>query len=47
MGIGDATGGRMVWTDTAGLRQVALNGRLEEIDEFGLVKAGYRARRAA
>jgi hypothetical protein len=47
MGIGDATGGKMVWTDTAGLRQVALNGRLEEIDEFGLVKAGYRARRAA
>jgi hypothetical protein len=47
MGIGDATGGKMVWTDTAGLRQVALNGPLEAIDEFGLVKAGYRARRAA
>ena len=47
MGIGDATGGKMVWTDTAGLRQVALNGRLEEIDEFALIKAGYRAGRAA
>ncbi|MCZ8546379.1 DUF4007 family protein [Mesorhizobium qingshengii] len=47
MSIGDATGGKMVWTDTAGLRQVALAGRLEEIDEIDLVKAGYRGRRAA
>ena len=47
MSIGDATGGKMLWTDTAGLRQVALNGRLEEIREFDLIRAGYRARRAA
>lgn len=47
MSIGDATGGKMVWTDTAGLRQVALAGRLEEIDEFDLVNAGYHKRRAA
>ncbi|MEJ6784006.1 DUF4007 family protein [Aminobacter sp. Piv2-1] len=47
MSIDDATSGKMVWTDTAGLRQVALNSRLEEIDDFGLIKAGYRARRAA
>ncbi|RWB69729.1 DUF4007 family protein [Mesorhizobium sp.] len=47
MGIGEATGGKMIWTDTAGLRQVALNGRLDAIDEFGLIKAGYRGRRAA
>ncbi|MEI9402612.1 DUF4007 family protein [Mesorhizobium argentiipisi] len=47
MSIGDATGGKMVWTDTAGLRQIALAGRLGEIDEIDLVKAGYRGRRAA
>ncbi|RUV92680.1 MULTISPECIES: DUF4007 family protein [unclassified Mesorhizobium] len=47
MGIGEATGGKMIWTDTAGLRQVALNGRLDAIDEFGLIKAGYRGQRAA
>ncbi|MER8548858.1 DUF4007 family protein [Mesorhizobium sp. M0208] len=47
MSIGDATGGKMVWTDTAGLRQIALAGHLEEIDEIDLVKAGYRGRRAA
>ncbi|WP_108610452.1 DUF4007 family protein [Aminobacter sp. MSH1] len=47
MSIGDATGGKMVWTDTAGLRQVALAAHLEEIDEVDLVKAGYRGRRAA
>ncbi|WP_026782064.1 DUF4007 family protein [Pleomorphomonas koreensis] len=43
MSIGETTGGKMMWTDTAGLRQVALNGHLEEIDDFDLVKAGYRA----
>lgn len=47
MGIEDATGGKMVWTDTAGLRQVALNGRLGDIDEFGLIRDGYRVRGAA
>lgn len=47
MGIGEATGGKMIWTDTAGLRQVALNGRLEAIEDLGLIKAGYRARGAA
>ncbi|RUX21692.1 DUF4007 family protein [Mesorhizobium sp. M7A.F.Ca.US.011.01.1.1] len=47
MSIGDATAGKMMWTDTAGLRQVALNGRLDDIDEFDLIKAGYRGRRAA
>lgn len=47
MSIGDATAGKMVWTDTAGLRQVALNSRLEDIDGFDLIKAGYPARRAA
>ena len=47
MSIGNATGGKMVWTDTAGLRQVALASRLEEIDKIDLVKAGYRGRRAA
>jgi len=47
MSIGEATGGTMIWTDTAGLRQVALNGRLNAIDDFALIKAGYRGRRAA
>ena len=47
MRIGDTTGGKMVWTDTAGLRQVALNGRLGDIDDFGLIKDGYRVPRAA
>ncbi|TIO74967.1 DUF4007 family protein [Mesorhizobium sp.] len=47
MRVADATHGKMVWTDTAGLRQLALNGRLEDIDEFALVKGGYRVRRAA
>ncbi|RUU08709.1 DUF4007 family protein [Mesorhizobium sp. M7A.T.Ca.TU.009.01.3.2] len=47
MAIGDATGGKMVWTDTAGLRQVALNGSLGDIDDFGLIRDGYRVRRAA
>lgn len=47
MGIGEATEGKMVWTDTAGLRQVALNGRLDTIDEFDLIKAGYPERSAA
>lgn len=47
MRIEDATGGKMVWTDTAGLRQVALSGRLEDIDDLGLIKAGYGVRRAA
>lgn len=46
MSIGDATGGKMVWTDTAGLRQVALNGRLADIDDFGLIRAGYQVRRS-
>lgn len=47
MGIGEATAGKMVWTDTAGLRQVALNDRLETIDEISLITSGYRERRAA
>lgn len=47
MGIAGATAGKMVWTDTAGLRQVALNDRLETIDDVGLIKAGYPDRRAA
>ncbi len=47
MGIGEVTAGKMVWTDTAGLRQVALNDRLETIDEISLITAGYRERRAA
>ncbi|MDQ0333046.1 hypothetical protein QFZ88_005428 [Mesorhizobium sp. YL-MeA3-2017] len=47
MAIGEPTGGKMIWTDTAGLRQVALNGRLDAIDDFELIKAGYRRPRAA
>ncbi len=45
--IADVTGGAMLWTDTAGLRQVTLNQRLAEINELELVRASYSYRRAA
>ncbi|MER9419400.1 DUF4007 family protein [Mesorhizobium sp. M0306] len=47
MRISDVTGGKMTWTDTAGLRQVALVGNLAEIDELTLIAASYKRRRAA
>lgn len=45
--IGQATGGAMLWTDTAGLRQVALRRGLGDVDELGLVARSYAPRRAA
>lgn len=47
MRIAEVTGGRMVWTDTAGLRQVALVGSLGDIDESDLVSASYGRSAAA
>ncbi|RVD31754.1 DUF4007 family protein [Mesorhizobium sp. M4B.F.Ca.ET.017.02.2.1] len=47
MRIGDVTDGKMVWTDTAGLRQVALNGDFATIDETKLITSSYDRRRAA
>jgi len=45
--IDDITGGALVWTDTAGLRQVARRVGLDKIDRLALLSGGYRARMAA
>jgi len=45
--IGDITEGALVWTDTAGLRQVARREALEKIDILALLKQIYEARLAA
>lgn len=45
--IDDVTGGALVWTDTAGLRQVARRIALDKIDRLALLSGGYRARMAA
>ena len=42
--IGEITSGALVWTDTAGLRQVARREELESIDALELLKQAYRAR---
>lgn len=41
MRIADPTGGAIVWTDTAGLRQVALTRSLDEIDDQQLIVSAY------
>lgn len=45
--IGDITGGAVVWTDTAGLRQVAQREPLESIDVLALLDKAYGTRLAA
>lgn len=45
--IGDITAGALVWTDTAGLRQVARREALEKIDVLALLKQAYEARLVA
>lgn len=45
--IGESTGGAIVWTDTAGLRQVSLTRSLATIDDGALVAASYPYRRFA
>ncbi len=41
MRIAESTNGLMRWTDTAGLRQVGLQGSLAEIDDVEMVRRGY------
>lgn len=45
--IGEITGGAIIWTDTAGLRQVSLTCKLSTIDDHALIAASYPYRRAA
>ncbi|WP_210275439.1 DUF4007 family protein [Rhizobium sp. G21] len=45
--IGEATSGAIVWTDTAGLRQVSLARQLSTIDEVALITNSYPYRRVA
>lgn len=45
--IDEVTGGALVWTDTAGLRQVARRAAFDKIDRLALLASGYRARMAA
>ncbi|RWI16688.1 DUF4007 family protein [Mesorhizobium sp.] len=45
--IGDITGGALVWTDTAGLRQVARREPLDKIEELELLRHAYGTRLAA
>ena len=45
--IGEATSGTIIWTDTAGLRQVSLTRKLATINDAALITAGYPYRRAA
>ncbi len=47
MRISDVTDGAMAWTDTAGLRQVALKDHLSSIEDASLVVSSYRRGRAA
>jgi hypothetical protein len=45
--IDEVTGGALVWTDTAGLRQVARRAAFDKIDDLALLAGGYRTRLAA
>lgn len=45
--IGDITSGAIIWTDTAGLRQVSLTRKLAAIDDHALITASYPYRRVA
>lgn len=45
--IDEITGGALVWTDTAGLRQVARRAAFDKIEELALLKGGYRTRMVA
>lgn len=45
--IGEITGGALVWTNTAGLRQVARREPLDAIDVLALLGQAYEARLAA
>lgn len=45
--IGATTNGAIIWTDTAGLRQVTLTRKLETIDDTALIIASYPHRRSA
>ncbi|MFK4259198.1 DUF4007 family protein [Agrobacterium tumefaciens] len=47
MRISDVLPEAMIWSDTAGLRQVALTRSLDEIDEDRLLRAAYKGRRSA
>lgn len=47
MRIADITDGAMAWTDTAGLRQVALKGHLSSIEDASLIVSSYGRRVAA
>jgi hypothetical protein len=44
--IGEITDGAIIWTDTAGLRQVSLTRKLTTIDDTALITASYPYRRA-
>ena len=44
--IGEITGGAIIWTDTAGLRQVSLTCKLHSIDDKALIATSYPHRRA-
>ena len=45
--IGETTDGAIIWTDTAGLRQVSLTRNLATIDDQALITASYPYGRAA
>ena len=45
--MGSVTGGAITWSDTAGMRQVSLKGKLEAIDELALISSSYAYRKAA
>lgn len=45
--IADVTGGAVVWTDTAGLRQVARHRSFAKLEELDLLKLAYGKRLAA
>ena len=45
--MGSVTGGAITWSDTAGMRQVSLKGKLDAIDELALISSGYAYRKAA
>lgn len=45
--ISATTNGAIIWTDTAGLRQVSLRQKLDTIDDAALIAASYPHRRSA
>lgn len=45
--IGEITGGAIIWTDTAGLRQVSMTRKLATIDDKMLITSSYPYARAA